>query len=104
MVFTTGDGDELTFWTLADYETAPRRRARYTRVTPGSRSAFVDVECTPLGPDETEVEVRYTLTALTERGDADLAAMDQAAFVSMIEGWRSAIDERLPQLRAATIR
>lgn len=104
MVFTTGQGDELTFWSLVDFETAPRRYARYTRVTPASRSGVVEVSCTPVSPDATEVEVRYTLTALTERGESDLAALDAAAFATMIDGWRSAIDPRLPQLLSAPIR
>jgi len=104
MVFTTGAGDELTFWTLVDYSTGPGRHARYTRVTPALRSAFVEVTCTPLSPDDTDVEVRYTLTALTQGGEAQLAALDDAAFAAMIDGWRSGIEARLPELRSAVIR
>lgn len=103
MVFTTGSGDALTFWSLADYRSTPEPYARYTRVTPASRSAFVEVRCTPVGSSETDVEVRYSLTALTPQGEADLADFEEAPFVRMIEGWRERIEARLPALLAAHI-
>lgn len=103
MVFTTGTGDDFTAWCLVDYDTV-QHHARYTRVTPASRSAIVEVRCTALAPDLTRVEVRYTLTALTPAGAQWLAKFDDAAFAAMIEGWRTAIEARLPQLRQAVIR
>jgi hypothetical protein len=103
MVFTTGCGDDFTIWSLVDFDTASHR-ARYARVTPATRCGFVEVRCTPSGERATTVEVTYTLTALNEAGEQTLAAFSGPAFVAMIEGWRSAIEARLPQLLAATIR
>ena len=103
MVFTTGQGDELTFWTLVEFDTVAHR-ACYARVTPASRSAIVEVQCREAGTQASDVEVRYTVTALTPQGVASLDAYRGAAFVAMIEDWRSAIEARLPALRDARVR
>lgn len=103
MVFTTGSGDDFTVWGLADFDEVSRY-ARYSRVTPASRSAWVEVRCTPSGPQATTVQVTYSLTALTPAGESAIEALEGGAFETMIEQWRTSIDARLPQLRAATIR
>lgn len=99
MVFTTGDGDEHTIWSLVDFD---RRSgyARYARVTPASRTGFVEVRCRPLGDTRTAVEVTYTMTALGEAGRRMLAPYRGEAFVAMIESWRREIQARLPRLLA----
>jgi|EndMetStandDraft_7_1072992.scaffolds.fasta_scaffold101113_2 hypothetical protein len=103
MVFTTGSGDDFTVWSLVDFDTVGHH-ARYTRVTPASRSGFVEVRCVALDARSTAVTVTYTLTALTPSGEKLLAALDEAAFTAMIEGWRTSIEARLPQLLLASIR
>src|SRR5689334_18283049 len=56
MVFLTGQGTEETFWTVVDFDES-KNYARYCRITPGSRSVLVEVQCTACGPAETEIEV-----------------------------------------------
>ena len=100
MVFTTGSGDDHTIWTLIDFDTT-LRRALYSRVTPATRCALVEVRCTSTdGGRATDVQVSYTVTALTPGGVPTLAAYEGDAFIKMIEGWREAIEARLPQLLA----
>jgi hypothetical protein len=48
MVFTTGQGDELTIWTLTDFD-REAHRSRYLRCTPASRTSLVEVRCVALG-------------------------------------------------------
>jgi hypothetical protein len=103
MVFTTGAGEEFTIWTLADFDTHSHY-ARYVRVTPASRSGFVEVRCAAVHACLTSVTVTYELTALTAQGERALDAFEGSAFKAMIEAWRSAIERRLPQLLAAEIR
>lgn len=93
MVFTTGAGDDQTFWALVDYD-PQRYRARYARVTPASRFGFVEVACTARGAG-TRVEVTYTFTALTDAGNAFLEQFSEAAFRKMIEGWKALLDDWL---------
>jgi hypothetical protein len=103
MVFTTGRGEDFTIWSLADFDETTHY-ARYSRVTPFSRSGFVEVRCFRSDDRSTTVEVTYTLTALTPAGEPALDQFAGAAFVTMIEGWKTAIEARLPALLGATIR
>jgi hypothetical protein len=103
MVFTTGLGNDFTVWTLIDFD-RERGYSRYARVTPALRTGFVEVICTPVSAEETQVRVSYTLTALTPAGAASLEAYEGQAYVTMIEGWRQLIEARLPALRTAALR
>lgn len=89
MVFTTGHGGETTYWTLVDFDNVAHM-ARYARVTPGSRSVIVAVKCEAAGALETRVIVRYSLTALSEAGNAAIAAFVEG-YQEMIEDWRKKI-------------
>lgn len=103
MVFTTGQGADHTLWLLADFDRA-QHRSRYVRSTPGSRTGTVEVQCRALGAGRTEVEVAYTLTALSPAGAELLVGFEGASFVAMIDGWAREISARIGALRAATIR
>jgi hypothetical protein len=86
MVFTTGHGEEVTYWTLVDLDMAAHS-VRYSRVTPGSRSVFVEVGCRAVSEREAEVRVGYTLTALSEAGNATISAFVEG-FPAMIDDWK----------------
>ena len=60
-------------------------------MTPGSRSVLLEIRCAPVAADETRVSVRYTLTGLTEAGNAKIRAFVGDAYVAMIEEWRRLI-------------
>ena len=87
MVFLTGHGAEETFWTVTDFDERTHH-ARYSRITPGSRSVLVKIRCTAAGSSETEVEVRYALTGHNEAGNDAVRAFAEA-FPAMIEEWRT---------------
>lgn len=89
MVFLTGTGEEETLWTMVDYDER-NHYARYCRITPGSRSTLVEIRCTEAGPEQTDVEVRYTLTAHNEAGNEAVRGF-VAAFPAMMEDWRRLI-------------
>lgn len=90
MVFTTGEGEEATLWTMTRYEPA-QGLVEYQRVTPGSRTGSVMVQCTALGDRRTRATVMYTMTALSERGNATLREMDEARYRAFIGSWEEAI-------------
>lgn len=102
MVFSTGVGDEVTHWLLADFD-REARRSRYVRCTPASRMTVVEVQCRALDAARTEVEVAYTLTALNDAGAPAIAAFERG-FVAMIDGWAAAVAARRETLLAADIR
>jgi hypothetical protein len=93
MVFVTGEGDETTYWTLADFDTG-LHAARYCRVTPTSRSVIVEVKCDAVGEGETRVTVRYTLTALSDAGNSAISAFVES-YAAMIEDWKVRIMDYL---------
>lgn len=94
MVFTTGHGGEQTIWTLIRHEPASGL-VEYVRTTPGSRTGTVLVQCAALDARRTRVTVVYTLTALTEEGNAALREMDDARYRAYIESWEKAIAEAI---------
>jgi hypothetical protein len=102
MVFSTGTGDEITHWLLADFDRAARR-SRYVRCTPASRMTVVEVQCRELDATRTAVEVSYSLTALNEAGEAAIATFERG-FIAMIDGWGAAIAAKRDTLLAAEIR
>jgi hypothetical protein len=90
MIFTTGDGSELTYWTMTDFDIVGHR-VRYARLTPGSRSTIVEVAGIPSDEHQCHVDVSYALTGLSEDGNALIAGFVGDAYVTMIEGWREKI-------------
>lgn len=94
MVFATGEGDDLTYWTMMDFDIV-RHRVRYARLTPGSRSTIVEVVCVPGGDHQCQVEVSYALTGLSDAGNALIDGFVGEAYVSMIEDWREKILDHL---------
>ena len=90
MVFTTSHNTEDTIWMVTRHE--PRAGiVEYARVTPGSRTATVLVQCAALDAARTRVTVIYVLTGLSEAGNAYVRKMDEAAYRDYIDSWRDAI-------------
>ncbi|SAK77751.1 SRPBCC family protein [Caballeronia ptereochthonis] len=88
MVFIIGQGDELTIWTLVDFD-REAHRSRYVRATPASRIGLVEVRCAALDKERTEVWVSYTLTG----GERVLEDFEGERFAAMIDDWASKIAE-----------
>ena len=91
MVFTTGHGGEETLWMMTRHE-PEFGVAEYLRVTPGSRMGTVRVQCSEAAQG-TRVTVTYSLTALTQAGNATLVALGAGAYEAFIESWRESIVE-----------
>jgi hypothetical protein len=103
MVFTSGEGETYTIWTLLDFDTEAHY-ARYSRVTPATRTGLVEVHCKASADGGTDVAVTYTMTAVNQGGLSSLEAYRGQAFVNMIEDWKQKIDAMLPSLLTASIR
>jgi hypothetical protein len=103
MVFTTGQGDELTIWTLADFD-REAHRSRYLRCTPATRTSLVEVRCVALDEARTEVRVSYEFTALNAAGEQVLEVFEGERFAAMIDDWARKIAACRELLLAASIR
>lgn len=98
LVFTTGEGEEHTIWTVLRHE-PEFGLVEYMRTTPGSRTGTVLVQCSPLGDARTRVMVAYSLTALSESGNLVLRGLTDLAFREYIESWEAAIAQVLAARR-----
>ena len=90
MVFITREIDEMTYWTCLQWH-PDEGHARYFRLTPNARAAFVDVQCRPGGHNTTLVRVAYELHSLSQSGMDYVEGMTQTSFNTMIEEWAALI-------------
>lgn len=90
MLFRTGDGPEETFWTCMRFSPEDGH-ARYLRITPASRIAFVDVKCIGDDGGKTRVRVAYETYPLGDAGKEYLSRTGPADFAAMIEEWGNLI-------------
>lgn len=91
-VFLTHHGDEETIWVVTDFDTR-KYRARYSRITPGSRAGTVEVVLRESQSGGSIVDVTYELTALTDAGNDNLADFNDAAYASMLVEWKSLVEK-----------
>jgi hypothetical protein len=89
-VFVTTHGHETTIWVVVDFD-SNRHRARYARVTPGSRAGTVEVRLQENDRGGSTVTVRYELTALSESGKESLDSFDAGAYSEMLKAWEEHI-------------
>jgi hypothetical protein len=86
-------GGTETVWVVTEYE--PPRRIGFVRVTPGAAAVQIAIELTPIGAGETRALVRYTYTALSDSGEAELAAAGEEAWRAMMQEWESSLNHYL---------
>lgn len=91
MVFVTGEGADKTFWTCLSWQ-PEHWHVRYLRLTPASRVAFVDVQCSPEGAERTRVGVAYQVLALSDHGRSYLEDLTDSAFARSIDAWAGWIE------------
>ena len=89
-VFTTSHGGETTIWVVVDFDERGYR-ARYARLTPGSRAGTVEVRLRDNGDGGSTVTVTYELTSLSESGRRNLHHFNADAYAQMLVDWRTLI-------------
>jgi hypothetical protein len=92
---TTAHGGNTVTWIVIDYRPA-EGRASYARLVQDSNIGIVDVICTEAGSGGTDISVRYTLTAVSEAGEAFVRQfLADQHYRTMIEEWRVATSKVL---------
>jgi hypothetical protein len=92
-------GEPETIWYVARFD-AVQRLIEYVRVTPGHKIAMVRVRCEALPDDHTSAKVTYAFTALSERGNVELAHLERD-HPSSVQHWQHAINHYLRTGEAA---
>lgn len=93
-VFSTSHDGVTTWWTVVAHD-PQLLTVRYSRLTPGSRAAIVDV-CCEADAGGSKVTVRYRQVGLDEAGNGLVRKINGAAFPAMIEDWKARISALLP--------
>jgi hypothetical protein len=84
-----------TTWIVADYRPA-EGRVSYARLAQGSNIGLVDVTCTAADGGGTVVSVRYTLTGVSEQGQAFVHEfLEPQHYARMIDEWHVATSAAL---------
>ncbi|HLY32339.1 MAG TPA: SRPBCC family protein [Ktedonobacterales bacterium] len=91
---TEHDQQPIGVWVMTLY--APERGViGYVRVTPGITAGMIQVECEPDQGETTRATVTYTLTALSEAGNAAMADLTEAHYRHWMASWETAINHYL---------
>jgi hypothetical protein len=86
------DGEE-TLWVLESFD-VPGLRVAYVHLSPGWLVVEIAVTLSPHGDSRTRAEVRYTFTALSEKGNARLAQRE-AHFADFMRDWERELNHFL---------
>jgi hypothetical protein len=96
-----GGAKQQTIWLITRYDRAAAL-IEYRAVYPGVRVAHITVQCHVSDRPDTDVEVTYHYTGLSDEGDHYIATMTEKKFGEYIEGWASAIRAYLARGTPAT--
>ena len=98
MVFRTRDGEDQFTWVMTHLDPA-RHEVTYHNVAPGFQVRRIEVRCRALAAERTEAVVTYSYVGLSERGNREIAAMDENAYVAKMKHWEQAINGYLTKRR-----
>lgn len=94
MVFRTRDGEDEFVWVMTHLDRA-RHEVEYHNVAAGFQVRRIEVRCRPLTANRTEATVAYSYVGLSERGNQELAAMDESAYAEKMKHWEQTINNYL---------
>lgn len=94
LIFRTRDAQGEAIWIVTRLDRSARE-VEYHRVEPGRYVARVTVRCTARGDELTEASTEYEFVGLSERGNAEIAAMDEAGYAAKMTQWTHWINEYL---------
>ena len=87
-VFTSqhpGQPDTIWLMTEHDYD---KGLVRFSRITPGVKLADLEAELSETGAEGCELKISYTWTALSEKGNQELAELNQAKYEAEMAFWQ----------------
>ncbi len=94
-VFVThGHKGRDTLWVLTAFDPQTGRIA-YSKLLPGVILVELSITLSPLPEGRTRGEVRYTFTALSQRGNEHISEMNEENFVTLMQDWERALNHFL---------
>ena len=93
-VFTSQNEGEQSIWLITKRDDVTRE-TEFARVTPGFRVALVAVRIAEGGHQTSRVHISYTITALSEAGNAFVDNFSQENFVEDMQFWEATMNHYL---------
>ncbi len=94
-VFRTNDNERgETIWLLAQLDPS-KRRIGYVRTTPRSDLAEIIIEVRPDSPGQSQAQITYRVTGLSDKGNRYVAQFTQERYVEWLNEWAVAINHYL---------
>ena len=93
-VFATDDADGRSIWMVTDHDPEAYRLRMY-KITPDLVLTRLDISLQPLRDNATTAEVRYSYTALSEKGAAWVAERTVDWYVRFMEEWEKELNTYL---------
>jgi hypothetical protein len=93
-VFLTESHDHAAgeaVWIVKDYD-PEAYRVQYYKIEPKEKVGIVTVICTPLDDSSTRVDVTYTYTGLSERGNRFIADFTKEDYEDFIKEWKNLLE------------
>jgi hypothetical protein len=91
---TTNDANIEEIWVTVNYDVV-QHTATYVKWSPENNVTRIDVQCSPIDGGQTEVQVTYTITPLSEKGVHGLKSFTKAHYEHWIKAWEKAINHYL---------
>jgi hypothetical protein len=96
-IFRTGSHDhnvEPALWIINTYNTK-KHYIEYIRIEPSVKLGQIKVNCSQMDSKDTEVQVRYTYTALSDEGNIFIENFTENKYLEYIGDWELAINHYL---------
>jgi hypothetical protein len=87
-------GGRETLWVLTTFD-KQNGRVAYSHLLPGVLLVELTITLSPLPEGRTRGEVRYTFTALSERGNARVSEISEEHFAGFTRDWERALNHYL---------
>ncbi len=104
MIWKTLSHDENPtddIWITTNYDTQ-QHTASYVKVTPNTLVTHVDIDCTAIDNTKTQVQITYTLTALSPLGQPHIKKLTKPHYDAWIQSWEKAVNHYLQHGERAT--
>jgi len=91
---TTNEANVDEIWVTVTYD-VEQHTVTYVKWSPDNNVTRIDIQCTSIGDAHTQVQISYTITALSNKGRAGLKSFSKVHYVHWIMTWEKAINHYL---------
>lgn len=91
MVWTTMREGLSEIWVTVNYDPV-QQKATHLKFAPQKHVTSINVRCVPLATSKTTVHITYSMTALSEAGQAAMSKFTEVYYRDMLVWWEKALN------------